>query len=615
MTVTAQAEFRFSEGRLDAWWSTRVWWRHLRVRCHLGDGRGHDADRWLPIEGGRYAADCGPARVLVAPGHSGARLALCSRVEAPSETAVRELALVGDVALPGSTGPEWILLGGYQSWDPAGHAPVQVGPPDGRRRTHESWWTVGLADGTGVGVVGAADRAHVSGTRFTVTGSELAVSWCQPAREGHSEPLLPAGHLGVWDSDPVVLAATADVRRGLTELMRSEGAPRATPDGVPRGWLSWYHLGPWVQPEDILEHSLLLAGHPYRELGYDVVQLDDGWQEAYGDWVPNAKFRGGFRPLAEQLAARGQTLGVWTAPFLVSEVSELAADAPDDWFVFDPTTGRRAVDPRQVVFGPMHILDASNPAVRDHLRDTFRKLYEQGVRYFKADFLYAGGYPGIGALRAGMEAIREGIGDAYLLACGAPLLPVVGLADGCRIGPDTATPFYDFDAGGARPTIFADEVTAVARNVGALTHWAARFQIDPDVALVGGNLELEQGRQLVTIAALAGGPFFASDDLRQLPPERLALLTNPEVLALAGGPPAVPDWEPDDRNRPPGQWRRGDVVAVFNWSEVGVEAAVRAPGATGARDLWAGRDLPDFRDGSPLEVPAQGVRLLRLFRR
>jgi alpha-galactosidase len=615
MTVTAQAQVRFAEGRLDAWWSPRVWWRQLRVRCLLGDGHWHDAARWLPIVGGRFATDCGPVRVLVAPAHSGERLELRARVEAPTETAVRELTLVGDVALPGSTGPEWVLLGGYQSWDPAGHAPVQAGPPDGRRRTHESWWTVALADRLGAGLVGAADRAHVSGTRFTVTGSELAMSWCQPAREGHSEPLLPAGHAGEWDSDPVVVAATADVRQGLSDLMRARDARQATPDGVPRGWLSWYHLGPWVQPEDILEHSRLLAGHPYRELGYDVVQLDDGWQEAYGDWVPNAKFRGGFRPIAGQLAARGQTLGVWTAPFLVSEVSQLATTAPDDWFVFDPTTGKRAVDPRQVVFGPMHILDASNPEVRAHLRDTFQELHEQGVRYFKADFLYAGGYPGVGALRAGVEAIRQGVGDAYLLACGAPLLPVVGLADGCRIGPDTATPLYDFEAGGARPTIFADEVTAVARNVGALTHWAGRFQIDTDVALVGGNLELEQGRQLVTIAALSGGPFFASDDLRQLPPERLALLTNPEVLALAGGPPAVPDWEPDDRNRPPGQWRRGDVVAVFNWSEVGVEAAVRAPGATGARDLWTGRDLPEFRDGSPVEVPAQGVRLLRLFRR
>jgi alpha-galactosidase len=383
-------------------------------------------------------------------------------------------------------------------------------------------------------------------------------------------------------------------------------------NGAPRGWLSWYHLGPWVHRQDILDHSELLAGERYGGLGYRIVQLDDGWQEAHGDWVPNWKFRGGLRPIADELAGRGQTLGVWTAPFLVNASSQLSARAPGDWFVLDPSTGERLVDPRHVVFGPMHVLDGSHPDVQAHLRDTFSRLREEGIRYFKIDFLYAGAYPGIAALRSGVGAVRQGVGDAYLLASGAPLLPVADLVDGCRIGPDTATPFYDFEWGGAKPTVFTDEVISVARNAAALTHWAARFQIDPDVALVGGNLELEQGRQLVTVAVLAGGPFFASDDLRELAPERLALLTNPEVLSLAGGAPALPDWEPDQTGRPATHWRRDDVLAVFNWTPAGQTVRVRAPGALSARDLWERRELPDFRDDAVLEVPAQGVRLLRV---
>ena len=35
--------------------------------------------------------------------------------------------------------------------------------------------------------------------------------------------------------------------------------------------------------------------------------------------------------------------------------------------------------------------------------------------------------------------IREAIGpDAYLLGCGAPILPSVGLVDAMRVGPDIA---------------------------------------------------------------------------------------------------------------------------------------------------------------------------------
>jgi hypothetical protein len=260
----------------------------------------------------------------------------------------------------------------------------------------------------------------------------------------------------------------------------------------------------------------------------------------------------------------------------------------------------------------MFALDASRPGVQDYLRDLYAGMYEDGVRFFKADFLYAGAYAGSRALTAGLKAIKEGTRDAYLLASGAPLMPIVGLAHACRVGPDTATPLMDFEAWKPSPTVFSDEVLDVARNLAARHFLDGWFQLDADVALVGGNLALGQARQLVTLAALAGGPFLASDDLPRLSPERLELLTNPEVLALVGGGAALPDWEPNAQDLPPVHWRRGDVLALFNWTAEDVELEVRVPGARAARDLWARAPLPGFRDRSRLPIPANGVRLLRL---
>jgi alpha-galactosidase len=396
---------------------------------------------------------------------------------------------------------------------------------------------------------------------------------------------------------------------GLRSLL--PGVARPGPAAV--GWLSWYHFGPWVDRSDVIAHADLLAGDEYRRLGYRLVQVDDGWQQAYGEWRPNTKFPGGLRSLCEELARRGQVAGLWLAPFLVSVAADLADQAPAGWFVVDPGTGARAIDPRHRVFGPMYVLDASHPGVRSHLRDVFAGLYDEGIRYFKIDFLYAGAYAGLEALRAGMEAIREGARDAHLVASGAPLLPVAGLVEACRVGPDTATPMHDFETGVSTPTIFGDEVTAVVRNAGARALLDRWFRLDPDVALVGGNLTLEQGRQLVTVAALSGGPFLAGDDLCRLTRDRLALLRNPEVLGLAGGAPAVPDWEPACGDRAATHWRRDDVLAVFNWAAERVEIPLRAPGASGARDLWAREDLADVSDGMALEVPAHGARLLRLW--
>jgi alpha-galactosidase len=500
----------------------------------------------------------------------------------------------------------WLLYNGYQSWDRSGCAPVagRLDQPDSDRT--ESWWTIGLADDGGAGLAAVAGSPESAMTRFRAQASEFSVVW--------SEAVGPVPRLlfgdepdGGWAGPDVLVAADADVRRCLGSMAGGGlHAPRIL------GWLSWYHFGPFVDREKVIEHSELLAGGPFKDLGYRLIQVDDGWQQAYGEWAPNTKFLGGLAALVEEVEQRGQCLGAWTAPFLVSASADLAAQAPRDWFVLDPATGERIVDTRHQLLGPMYVLDASCPPVCVFLRDLYAGMYEAGVRYFKIDFLYAGGYAGAGALAAGLAAIKEGVRDAYLLASGAPLLPLVGLAHACRIGPDTATPLMDFEAWTSQPTVFGDEVLDVGRNLAARYFLEGWFQLDPDVALVGGNLPLEQGRQLVTMAALGGGPFLAGDDLPSLPPERLELLTNPEVLALVGDGAPVPDWEPNRQDLPPVHWRRGDVLALFNWSGEESEVLVRAPGVSSARDLWARSELPGFSDGTSLLIPANGVRLLRL---
>jgi Melibiase len=559
-------------------------------------------DRWLGTSTGSvFLARSGPIAASLSLRQEDGRLRLDARIRALEALDLAELELAGSFRL-GAADSGWALQNGYQSWDEAGHRPV------GADGVCESWWTMAIAGEDGWGLAAAAAGAATACTRYRLTGSELDITWCEAPGAHSSRPLRRLGEGETWQPDGLLLDAGPNVRAALGGLSPPE-VP-APPAQVPRGWLSWYHFGPWITRQDVISNArALLDGGQGPD--HRLILIDDGWQEAYGDWVPNTKFPGGLRSLCDELRPLGFTVGAWTAPFLVSAVSDLARTAPEDWFVHEAATGERYVDPRHVVFGPMHVLDGRHPAVREHLRDTFDGLYQDGVRYFKVDFLYAAAHGGLQSLRQGLAAIRDGVRDAYLLACGAPLLPVVGLVEGCRIGPDTATPWYDFEVGGARPTIFAQEVEAVARNLAARSFLRSWFQLDADVALVGGNLTLEQGRQLVTLAVLSGGPFMAGDDLPNLPSERLALLTNPEVLALAGGEAALPDWEPSAAS-PPTHWRRGDVLAVFNWAAEDRAVDVRAPGAVSARDLWARRDLPWFRDGVSLYMPAGSVSLLRL---
>jgi alpha-galactosidase len=94
-------------------------------------------------------------------------------------------------------------------------------------------------------------------------------------------------------------------------------------------------------------------------------------------------------------------------------------------------------------------LDVTHPEVLEWLDQLIRKVRSWGYGYFKLDFLYIGGFVGKRysamprevAYRNALRVLREAAGNAYILACGAPILPSLGLCDGLRVGPDVA-PFW-----------------------------------------------------------------------------------------------------------------------------------------------------------------------------
>jgi alpha-galactosidase len=571
----------------------------LNAICTIVGEARHEGTGWRRVEDG-FSASAGPLEVhLTTHQESTGLITLRVRATATDAAAVTGVGIVMRPALEDGP-PGWWVHNGYQSWDPADVVQLGPNPPP------SSWWTAAVANREGSAIAIASASAARLATQFDFDqGRVLAVeraargaaSVVWEAKEGDQlelEALRLTGGNGVWSTLKLVAG----------------GTPSAVP--VPMGWLSWYHYGPWISEEDVVENSEALVGGALNGLGYRVVQVDDGWQQAYGDWKANTKFPNGLGEVAAILGAEGQVAGVWTAPFLVSASADLSTDAPEDWFMQDPETGARLIDPVHISFGPMHVLDARNPEVIAHLERVFGDLYGAGIRYFKIDFLYAGAYAGVEAFRTGIAAIRRQVKDSYILACGAPLQAVTGLVEGCRIGQDTATPIYDFESGRPLARIFGDEVLWIARNVACRSHLEGWFQLDPDVALVGANLTLDQARQLVTAVAMSGGPFFASDALEELESARLALLTNPEVLALVGGPPAVPDWEPDS-DRLAALWRRGDgVLAAFNWNGPPRKLLVEVEGEARVRDLWQQADLPISQGVLELELKEAGVRLLKL---
>jgi alpha-galactosidase len=196
----------------------------------------------------------------------------------------------------------------------------------------------------------------------------------------------------------------------------------------------------------INERVFLKALRDIGDMPFDVFQLDDGWQLAHGDWEANKKFPSGMQSLAEKISSTGRTPGIWLAPFMVAENSELARNHPD-WLLRDEEG--IPVHAGITWSGNPLGLDVSHPEVLEWLADLIRKVYGWGYRYLKLDFLYIGALigkrhihmPREAAYRQALQVIREAAGDAYILACGAPIIPSLGLCDGIRVGPDVS-PFW-----------------------------------------------------------------------------------------------------------------------------------------------------------------------------
>ncbi|SFN54852.1 alpha-galactosidase [Streptomyces sp. cf124] len=325
---------------------------------------------------------------------------------------------------------------GWQSWSPSGSYALDATP---YRPTSDNWATVcyrpgvtvpagtfqgeGLlaldpGDGTPVRLWAAADPVHeVPSVRLVVRDGIAEVSADGPVKE--------------WTG--------TDVQAVLGEWAASLGL--AAPRPAPTVWCSWYEYFTSVTEDDIHEN---IRAMDTLDLPIDVVQIDDGYQKALGDWLT---LSGRFRSragIADTIRARGRRAGIWSAPFLVDPSSTLAAEH-SEWLVRDSAG-------RQLHAGhnwghDLYVLDTTHPEAAAYLTEVFTTLRAEGYDYFKVDFLYAGALDGVRhasvdaltAYRQGIELIRAAIGpEAYLLGCGAPILPSIGLFDAMRVSPDTA---------------------------------------------------------------------------------------------------------------------------------------------------------------------------------
>jgi alpha-galactosidase len=394
---------------------------------------------------------------------------------------------------------------------------------------------------------------------------------------------------------------------------------------VTTGWCSWYQYFQRVSEDDIVANLERLA-ELRDELPLEFVQIDDGYQAGIGDWLtPNEKFPHGMAWLAGRIHERGFKAGLWLAPFLAGANSRLFAEHPD-WLVRNESGGPAVAiqNWEQLCYA----LDCTRPEVIEWLEGVFRTVTgDWGYDYVKIDFVYAAAIDGgrsdpnvtrAQAYRRGLEAIRRAAGERFILGCGAPIGPSIGLVNGMRIGPDVAPHWYPLmgrGTGRRRTSLsFPAAVNGIRNTITRYWTHNRLWLNDPDCLILRDSetaLTTDEVRALATVIGMSGGMLLDSDDLTHLSPERRDMLAR--LLPLRGEA-AVP-LDLFERDPPRVLWRADQrLLAVFNWDDGPADVSVELPeAAERLADFWTGEEYaPEGGRAVFRGLPAHGCKLLVL---
>lgn len=373
------------------------------------------------------------------------------------------------------------------------------------------------------------------------------------------------------------------------------------------GWDSWY-VGSEVTDisADWIHDQADALAASFQRYGLSSMQLDEGWQDAWGDWNATASFPAGMGATADYIKGTGLKPEIWIAPFDADVGSQLAAGHAD--WLLEPDTLGTALIPDE-----LRALDLGRPEVLSHVSELGARIKGWGYQSVKMDFAYYAlvskmpvdiDLTNTAAYRAAVAAFREALGaDVYLINI-SMAFPNYGLVDAFRVGLDTWPCWDGGDCRGdshGQSGISAQGIKPGVR-MAARRYWMnGRIWWNHQDQVFFRDLLGEEAHAWISAAALSGGMLSLGEDATTLTPEQVD--TYRRVLPLQGLTarpvdlftreyPEVWDLATDGGGNAGG---RAHVVGLFNW---GLN-----------RDLAASSpvDMPEERRTVSLDLAAVGL--------
>jgi alpha-galactosidase len=404
------------------------------------------------------------------------------------------------------------------------------------------------------------------------------------------------------------MVGRGQTRDGLLEHVASRidaNHPPLELSKPPTGWCSWYCFGPRVTAQQVLDN---LDAIVKKIPGLTYVQIDDGYQPAMGDWLETgAAFGGDVRRVLDGIRKRGFQPAIWVAPFVAEEQSHVFQQHRD-WFVKNAAGAPLRSD--LVTFGgwrrgPWYVLDGTHPDVHAHFEQVFKTMREDwGCTYFKLDANFWGAMHGgrfhdpnatrIEAYRRGMQAIRRGAADSFILGCNHPIWPSLGLIHGSRSSNDIKRSW--------------DRVTTTARqNLSRNWQNGRLWWNDPDAVVLAGELSDAECQFHATAIYATGGMVLSGDDLTKIPAARAAMLRK--LL-----PPTAVAAEFTDTSLTVGTVTlpAARMMCLFNWDDRADTPTFDVEQPSTISDYWTDESLGRRTGTMAIELPPRSARLLKV---
>lgn len=233
------------------------------------------------------------------------------------------------------------------------------------------------------------------------------------------------------------------VLHGLTPLAAMEAYAAHVPQ-LPKtaeplvGWSTWDYYFTAIEPSDLTENLQAIAADPELSQQMKCFLVDDGWQHREGEWFANYRFPQGTAGIAEEIGKYGLVPGIWTNGCQVWPLTHTALRHPEVLL--------KDTDGNVIMVDGLCLMDPTHPSGEQYIFDTYRRLYNDGFRIFKVDFVSCltagdnfydktcGPYE---AIRRLFAVIRRAVGgDSHILGCSYPAECGAGFVDSCRISVD-----------------------------------------------------------------------------------------------------------------------------------------------------------------------------------